>query len=141
MGNTERVLQEITQETTNRINRLEKQKSENEGDQERMAAEIELETDRRALIEMETANEKLKASAAGQAEGLRLSQQTLAFFDELTTALPDGASRLSLLKFFNEQQTLTEQTRHLAQGDAKLFLTPQDVNLKLQMGQSEITKL
>ena len=139
--NTERVLQEITQETTNRINRLEKQKSENEVDQERMAAEIELETDRRALIEMETANEKLKASAAGQAEGLRLSQQTLAFFDELTTALPDGASRLSLLKFFNEQQTLTEQTRHLAQGDAKLFLTPQDVNLKLQMGQPEITKL
>ena len=43
------------------------------------------------------------------------------------------AARLDLLRFFSEQHTLTQQTQHLAQGTATLFLTPQDVNLKLQV--------
>ena len=47
--------------------------------------------------------------------------------------MPDATERLSLLRFFSEQATLTKQTEHLASGTASLFLTPQDVNLKLQV--------
>ena len=40
--------------------------------------------------------------------------------------------RLQLLRFFSQQQTLVEQTRHLASGNASLFLTPDNMQLKLQ---------
>ena len=58
------------------------------------------------------------------------------FFENLSASIPDGASRLELLRFFTEQNTLTEQTKHLSDGDATLFLTPQDVNLKMKMSQA-----
>ena len=57
----------------------------------------------------------------------------------LDDAIPkdSGATtRLDLLRFFSEQRTLTQQTEHLAQGTATLFLTPQDVNLKMKMSQA-----
>ena len=133
---TAKVLQEITQETTNRINRLEKQQSENEVANERMKAEIDLEAQRAKFVEMETANEKLRAKVQGEAEGLRLAQRSSTFFENLSASIPDGASRLELLRFFTEQNTLTEQTKHLSDGDATLFLTPQDVNLKMKMSQA-----
>merc|ERR1711918_190344 len=59
------VLQEIIQETTNRINRMQKQKSDNEVEQEALAAKINL--------------EKLHAAVEGEAEGTRLAQSSLAF--------------------------------------------------------------
>lgn len=133
---TAKVLQEITQETTNRINRLEKQQSENEVANERMKADIDLEAQRAKFVEIESANEKLRAKAQGEAEGLRLAQRSSAFFENLSASIPDGASRLELLRFFTEQNTLTEQTKHLSDGDATLFLTPQDVNLKMKMSQA-----
>merc|ERR1711977_214995 len=55
------VLQEIIQETTNRINRMQKQKSDNEVEHEEMTAKIGLEQQRTALIKVKTANDKLQA--------------------------------------------------------------------------------
>ena len=133
---TAEVLQEIIQETTNRENRLQKQLSENEVEHERMAAQIEIEKQRAAYVEAKAANEKLQASVEGEAEGTRLAQSAKVFLALLDESIPkdSGASaRLDLLRFFSEQHTLTQQTQHLAQGTATLFLTPQDVNLKLQV--------
>ena len=48
-GKTAGVLQEIIQETTNRINRLQKQKSENEVEAERLHSQIEIERQRKQL--------------------------------------------------------------------------------------------
>ena len=127
------VLQEIIQETTNRINRLQKQKSENEVEAERLHSQIEIERQRKQLIEAKTANEKLQASVEGESEGTRLAQNTIAFLNMLNVSVPDDATRLQLLKFFTEQQTLTTQTEHLSKGKASLFLTPQDMQLRLQM--------
>ena len=82
------------------------------------------------------ANEKLQASIEGEAEGTRLAQSAKVFLALLNESLPkdSGAdARLDLLRFFSEQRTLTTQTQHLSQGTATLFLTPQDVNLKLQV--------
>jgi len=130
-GKTATVLQEIIQETTNRINRMMKQKSDNEVEHEELTAKIALERQRTALIEAKTANEKLQASVEGEAEGTRLAQNTLAFLNQLNGSVPADDERLALLRFFSEQATLTKQTEHLASGTASLFLTPQDVNLKL----------
>ena len=133
---TAEVLQEIIQETTNRENRLQKQLSESEVERERMAAQIDIEKQRAAYVEAKAANEKLQASVEGEAEGTRLAQSAKVFLALLDESIPkdSGASaRLDLLRFFSEQHTLTQQTQHLAQGTATLFLTPQDVNLKLQV--------
>jgi len=128
------VLQAIIQETTNRINRMQKQKSDNEVEKEELAAKITLEKQRTALIDAKTANDKLQASVEGEAEGTRLAQSSLAFLSQLNASVAEPSERLHLLRFFSEeQQTLTKQTEHLASGKATLFLTPQDVNLKLQM--------
>ena len=132
-GKTAGVLQEIIQETTNRINRLQKQKSENEVEAERLHSQIEIERQRKQLIEAKTSNEKLQASVEGESEGTRLAQNTIAFLNMLNGSVPDDATRLQLLKFFKEQQTLTTQTEHLSKGKASLFLTPQDMQLRLQM--------
>jgi len=102
---TSRTLQAIIQETTNHINRMQQQRSENEVEKERMVALIDIEKQKAGLIKERTANEKLEASVAGQAEGTRLAQSTLAFMEQLETSVDDEGKRVALLKFFAEQKT------------------------------------
>ena len=102
---TGRTLQAIIQETTNHINRMQQQKSENEVEKEKMTALIEIEKQRAGLIKEKTANEKLEASVAGEAEGTRLAQSTLAFMEQLEKSVDDETARVALLKFFAEQKT------------------------------------
>merc|ERR1712224_881625 len=102
---TGRTLQAIIQETTNHINRMQKTKSENEVERERMAALIDIEKQKAGLIKERTANEKLEASVAGEAEGTRLAQSTLAFMEQLEKSVDDETARVALLKFFAEQKT------------------------------------
>merc|ERR1711939_964586 len=97
---TGRTLQAIIQETTNHINRMQQQKSENEVEKEKMAALIEIERQRADLIKEKTANEKLQSHNDGEAEGTRLAQSTLAFLQQLSTSIDGESSRLELLKFF-----------------------------------------
>merc|ERR1719450_1873028 len=102
---TGRTLQAIIQETTNHINRMQAQKSENEVEKEKMAALIDIEKQRAGLIREKTANDKLEASVAGEAEGTRLAQSTLAFMAQLEKSVGAEESRVALLKFFAEQKT------------------------------------
>ena len=102
---TGRTLQAIIQETTNHINRMQQQRSENEVEKERVTALIDIEKQRAGLIKEKTANEKLEASVAGEAEGTRLAQSTLAFMEQLEKSVDDEQSRVELLKFFAEQKT------------------------------------
>merc|ERR1719271_1219852 len=102
---TGRTLQAIIQETTNHINRMQQQRSQNEVEKEKMAALIEIEKQRAGLIKEKTTNEKLEASVAGEAEGSRLAQSTLAFMEQLEQSVDDEGKRVALLKFFTEQKT------------------------------------
>jgi len=111
---TARVLQKIIQETTNHINRMQQQKSENEVEKEKMVALIEIERQRADLIKEKTANEKLQSQNDGEAEGTRLAQSTLAFLEQLNTSVSSEESRLELLKFFAEQKTAVEHSRRYA---------------------------
>merc|ERR1719230_1129889 len=111
---TASVLQEIIQETTNRINRMQKQRSENEVEMEKVSAQIEIEKQRAGLIKEQTANEKLQASVKGEAEGSKLAQSTLAFMQMLSPEVKDPEARLALLKFFTEQKSAVEQSQRYA---------------------------
>merc|ERR1719440_2264954 len=111
---TSRTLQAIIQETTNHINRMQQQKSENEVEKERMVALIDIEKQKAGLIKEKTANEKLEASVAGEAEGTRLAQSTLAFMEQLKGSVDDEEARVALLKFFAEQKTAVEHSRRYA---------------------------
>jgi hypothetical protein len=130
---TSGVLQEIIQETTNRINRLQQQHSENEVLRERMNGEIEIETQRKALIQAKSDNDRVRAMVDGEAAGLRLAKSAETFLNVLGDAVPDAKARLELFRFFEEQNASTQRTSHLAGGNANLFLTPKEMDLKFNV--------
>jgi len=130
---TSAVLQEIIQETTNRINRMQKQQSDNDVLREKMMGEIEVEKQRTGLVQARCDNDRVHAITEGEAEGLRIAKSVSSFFSVLSEVLPDDDTRLQLFRSFQDQQEATKRTEHLASGKAQLFLTPQDMNLKLNM--------
>merc|ERR1711988_1260305 len=130
---TSSVLQEIIQETTNRINRMQKQQSDNDVQREQMSGEIEVEKQRTALIQARCDNDRMRAIIEGEADGLRLAKSTSTFFSSSSEEVPDMESRLQLFRFFQDQRETTKRTDHLASGNAQLFVAPQDVNLKVNM--------
>jgi regulator of protease activity HflC (stomatin/prohibitin superfamily) len=135
---TSSVLQEIIQETTNRINRLQQQHSENEVSREKMAGEIEIEKQRTALIQAKAENDRVLATSAGESDGIKLAKNAEVFLNVLGEAIPSADDRVDLLKFFGEQNAATQQAQHLASGHANLFLTPQDMNLKLKVNSNSL---
>lgn len=132
---TSSVLQEIIQETTNRINRMQKQQSDNEVQRERVAGEIEVEKQRTALVQAQCDNDRMRAIIEGEADGLRLAKSASTFFSVLSDTLPAEEARLELYRFFEEQRESTKRASHISSGNAQLILTPQDVNLKVHTPQ------
>merc|ERR1712100_411305 len=130
-GATSRVLQEIIQETTNRINRMQKQQSDNEVQRERVAGEIEVEKQRTALVQAQCDNDRMRAIIEGEADGLRLAKSASTFLSVLSDTLPAEEARLELYRFFEDQRESTKRASHISSGNAQLILTPQDVNLKV----------
>lgn len=130
---TRQTLQEVIRETTNRINRLQAQESENEVQEAALNASIVLEARRRELIETEAENQKLRALNAGQAEGMQLAASASAFMNGLNQTIPDIDSRIALYNLHNHMRAKATNMAHLASGGGTLFLTPADMNLRLQM--------
>merc|ERR1719401_1778022 len=130
---TSAVLQEIIQETTNRINRMQKQQSDNDIQREKMSGEIEMEKQRTALVQARSDNELIKAMLEGQADGYRVAMKASTFLSVTLADLPDVEARLQLFRFFQHQQESTKRTEHLASGNAQLFLAPEDLNWKLRV--------
>merc|ERR1719229_1020014 len=111
---TSQVLQEIIQETTNRINRKQHQDSLNEIAQAKMDGDIDIEKQRARLIEAQTDNEKKRAAMEGAAAGSRLANSALSFFDILNASVPDPHARLELFRFFEEQRADIVRMQSLA---------------------------
>jgi regulator of protease activity HflC (stomatin/prohibitin superfamily) len=128
---TSAVLQEIIQETTNRINRMQKQQSDNEVQREKMAGEIEVEKQKTDLVQARCDNDRVRAIIEGEAAGLRLAKSADTFLSVLSDTLPDQDARVQLYRFFEEQREFTKRSEHISSGNANLILTPQDVNLKV----------
>lgn len=120
---TQRVLQEIIQETTNRLNRLQQQESENEVRLRQIRGEIEAEELRGRLMDVRRAVELAGAEIGGAAEAGRVR----AFLDALGEALAP-TEKLGVFQTLRKQEALAA----LSAGSASLFFTPEDVDLRIQ---------
>jgi regulator of protease activity HflC (stomatin/prohibitin superfamily) len=120
---TQQVLQEIIRETTNRLNEIQKQESENEVRLKRIAGEIDSEEMRRQLLEIQRENVQTVARMEGAAEATRVQ----AFFE----GLGEGVSQADALAIFN---TLRKQDvlERLSEGSAQLYFTPAEVDLSIE---------
>jgi len=131
---TSKILQQIIQETINRINRLQVQESSNEVRAASLAADILLEQQRTALISQRAVNAKLEAEMAGDADGMKLMRSANSFIGGLNLTVPDLEQRLALYSMHEKLASKNKDTFNLAAGNAKLFLTPADLNLKTTAG-------
>merc|ERR1712226_1456345 len=95
---TSQILQQIIQETTNRINQLQAQESENEVKAAKLRADINIENQRKELIQAQAENARLEAEMVGQSDGTKLVQRAATFISGLETALPEVGSRVELYK-------------------------------------------
>merc|ERR1712139_214535 len=131
------VLQQIIQETTNRINRLQAQESENDVAAAKLSAEIKLEKQRTELIRTRAENARLESEVQGQSTGLTVAMDAATFLGPtLSKVVPNLQDRIDLYKLQKQLESNNKDTASLASGKATLFMTPEDMKLKLQMGQT-----
>jgi regulator of protease activity HflC (stomatin/prohibitin superfamily) len=120
--NTQRILQEIIQETTNRLNRLQKQESENEVRIRQVEGEIVAEQERLRLLEIQRENSRIEAITDGEAE----AQRVLAFIEGLGQSV-GTQEKIALFQLLRKGDILNV----LSKGTAQLYFTPADVDLSI----------
>jgi regulator of protease activity HflC (stomatin/prohibitin superfamily) len=119
---TQHILQKIIQETTNRLNRLQKQESENEVRLKQIRGEIEAEDLRGQLLETRREHDRIAGAAEGEAEAKRVQ----AFFDGLGEM--SMREKVALFNTLRKQEAL----QSLSEGKARLYFTPEDVDLRIE---------
>ncbi|MCD4686232.1 MAG: hypothetical protein K8S97_09885 [Anaerolineae bacterium] len=120
---TQRILQEIIQETTNRLNRLQQQESRNEIRVKELQGEIEAEATRGQLLDLQRDHQRTAATITGEAE----ADRTRAFLEGLGTDLT-AEDKLALFQLLRKQEILEA----LSKGTAHIYFTPDDVNLSIE---------
>lgn len=123
---TQKILQEIIQETTNRINQIQKQESENEVKIKKIKGEILVENMKGELLEIRRERSLTEASIAGEAE----AEKVKAFME----LLGEISSRDEVLNIFNLLRK-QDNLETLSKGKAQLFFTPADIDLKIETKQ------
>jgi len=113
-NDTANILREIIQETTNRMNRLQQQESENEVKLFKIKAEIETEKAKKELLEFQRENFTSEAAMEGQGE----AEKVKTFLESLEEKIPDVKDRVEIWKTLRQKDILKE----VGQGNAKLFL-------------------
>eukprot|EP00392_Amoebophrya_sp_AT5.2_P004693 g4701.t1 len=120
---TAEVLGQIIQETTNRMNRLQKQESESEVELRKIQGQIAEEEARKSLLAIQTENSNARAAMEGLSDVTKVNE----FLEKLPKSL-DMPTRISLWNVLRKREALAE----LGSGNAKLFFTPKDVNLSIE---------
>lgn len=121
--NTENILQEIVQETTNKLNRIQKQESENEVNLKKITGEIESEKKKNDLLDIKELNLKKGAEIIGKSKAVEIKTFFKEFDDEIIFE--------NRLKLFNTIKT-QENIKNLSKGNTNLYFTPNDVELCIQ---------
>jgi len=122
---TAEILEQIIQETTNRMNKLQQQESENEVQLQAIRGDIEEEKAMSELIKIQTLNSNAKANMEGLAEAEKVKSFLHHFTDH------DGIgeqSKIDLWKTLRKEDAL----RAVSKGNASLYFTPKDVNLSIE---------
>lgn len=122
----------IRQQASNeRLSRLQARQSDDEVRSAKLTADIALEQRRADLVRKLADNEHLRADMEGAAAGLRIARQAAVVLEGLNESLPNVSDRISLYRMHTELRARNEDTKNVALGNATLFVTPEDVNLKL----------
>jgi len=122
--NTEKVLQEIIKETTDRLNRLQKQSSENEVRLYKMKGEIEAEKMKADLLRIRHAHKKAEALMEGEAR----SDNVRAFLKGLEGASVPFSTQFDMWESLKK----VEAIKKLSQTGAQMYFTPKDLNLSME---------
>lgn len=117
------ILEQIIQETTNRMNKLQQQESENEVNMKEIQGSIEEERARSDLIKIQTDNSNARARMDGLAE----AQKVKSFLEEVFPDM-DISAKIQLWQTLRKQDAL----HSISRGKANLYFTPNDVNLSIE---------
>ncbi len=120
---TQMVLQEIIRETTNRLNRLQKQESINEIELKKLQGRIESETMRGQLLELQRQNRQLSARIDGESEATKIR----VFLELLGEDVP-LEDKIALFNTLRKREMLDG----LSKGNVQLYFTPSDVDLSIE---------
>lgn len=125
-------LQEIIEEATTRINRVQAQEGSNDVEAAKLDNDIKLEEARKLLLEQKALNDLLSASKEGEAEGVQLAESAKSFLLGVDEAIPDETDRLDLYYLRKELENQNQRSALIAQGKATtLFLTPQELHMTM----------
>jgi len=120
---TQRILQEIIQETTNRLNRLQKQASENEVQLQHIQGDIEAEQMKSQLLDLQREHARTQALSRGEAEAERVRTFLSGLGDTIT-----ADDKIAIFNTLRKQDML----RTLSKGTAQVYFPPADVNLSIE---------
>lgn len=125
-ASTALILEEIIQETTNRMNRFQQQESENEVQLKQIRGDIEEEKARGELIKIQTENSNAKSKMEGLAEAERVRS--------FLSGLVEGLSEMDTDKAISMWRTLRKEDalKAVAKGNTRLYFTPTDANLSIE---------
>jgi hypothetical protein len=125
-SSTAMILEEIIQETTNRMNRLQKQESENEVQLKQIRGEFEEEKARAELLQIQTDN----SNARSKMEGLAEAERVKSFLMDLSNNFPsmEEATMIGMWNTLRKEDAL----RAISEGNARLYFTPKDANLSIE---------
>merc|ERR1719359_320338 len=140
---TKATLRRINEETTNQITLLKKQEGQNavraakmRSDislaEEQTQAELRLEGRKTNLIQTRTGNALLQKKADAEGEAQPFAQHAKSFIAALNETGVDVSSGLGLYRTLQKAEHHNTDTKNLASGNAKLFLTSNDVKLNLR---------
>merc|ERR1719408_469942 len=115
-ASTARILEQIIQETTNRMNRLSQQESENEIKMFALTGEIEQETRRADLLKVLQNHKLMEAQNEGEAEAERVR----AFLSATEKSVPKLESRIALWNTLRKRDALEA----VSAGQSQLYFTP-----------------
>ncbi|CAD7940437.1 unnamed protein product [Amoebophrya sp. A120] len=121
---TAEVLGQIIQETTNRMNRLQKQESESEVQLSKIKGQIAEEEARKSLLAIQTENSNARMAMEGLGEAVKITE----FLGKLQNHQLATETCITMWNVLRKREALAE----VSQGDARLFFTPKDVNLSIE---------
>merc|ERR1712032_313078 len=121
---TSEILEQIIQETTNRMNRLSQAESENEVNLYRTQGQTEQIRLNSGLLEIQHVQTQEEAHVAGKSEADRVAS----FLKSLETEVPQLEDRIKMWMVLRKTDALSV----VSQGDAKLYFTPNEVDLSIE---------
>merc|ERR1712232_1014771 len=122
-ASTSEVLQQIIAETTNRMNRLSQQESQNEVKIFEMQGQIEQEKLNGKLLEIQHEHARNESLVRGKAE----AEQVAAFLHGVAEEIPKLEDRIAAWQTLRRTDALDV----VSKGGAALYYTPSDVNLSI----------